>query len=89
MSVSKPAKNAEPIKALTIEVDEFKLVERGFSLLLQDGSTLVCQWSKLQSFRFLGLEARLMLEDGKVYSYNFGDNADHFNQVFHAYVSSF
>ena len=86
MIVSKPAKvlTVEPIK-----VDEFELLEKVFSLLLQDGSTLVCQWSKLQSFRFLGLEARLMLEDGKVYSYNFGDNADHFNQVFHAYVSSF
>ena len=91
MSVSKPAKvsTVEPIKALTIKVDEFKLLEKGFSLLLQDGITLVHPWSKVQSFYFLGIEARLILEDGKVYSYDFGDNADHFNQVLKAYVSSF
>jgi len=89
MSVSKPSKNAEPVKGLTIRVDEFKLVDKGFSLLLQDGSTLVCSWSRVHSFYFLGIEARLILEDGKVYSYDFEDNVDHFDQVFHAYVSSF
>jgi len=89
MSVSKPAKNAEPVKGLTIKVDEFKLVEKGFSLLLQDASTLVCSWSRVQSFYFLGIEARLILEDGKVYSYDFEDNSDHFNQVLKAYLFSF
>jgi len=86
MSVSKPVKvlTVEPIK-----VDEFKLVDRGFSLLLQDGSTLVCQWSRVLSFYFRGIDVRLMLEDGRVYSYDFEDNADHFNQVLKAYVSSF
>jgi len=88
MSVSKPAKvlTVEPIK-----VDEFKLVEKGFSLLLQDGITLVYPWSKVQAtyVNSFSLEITLTLQNGNTYSYNFGDNLDHFNQVLQAYVSSF
>jgi len=91
MSVSKSAKvpTVEPIKGLTIRVAEFKLLEKGFSLFLTDGITLVCPWSRVQSYYFHKNDARLMLEDGNTYSYHFGDNHDHFDQVFHAYVSSF
>jgi len=88
MSVSKPAKvlTVEPTK-----VDEFKLLEKGFSLLLQDGITLVYPWSKVQAtyVNCFNLEITLTLQNGKSYIYAFGDNADHFDQVLKAYVSSF
>ena len=88
MIVSKPAKvlTVEPIK-----VDEFELLEKVFSLLLQDGSTLVYPWSKVQLtyVNCFNLEITLTLQNGKAYIYAFGDNADHFNQVLKAYASSF
>ena len=86
MSVSKT------VKVPTVEVTEvtgFSLLEKGFSLLLKDGSTLVYPWSKVQAFNCFSLEITLTLQNGKSYTYDFGDNVDHFDQVFHAYVSSF
>ena len=88
MIVSKPAKvlTVEPIK-----VDEFSLLEKCFSLLLLNGSTLVYLWSKVQLtyVNCFNLEITLTLQNGKSYIYAFGDNVDYFKQVLKASVSSF